>query len=246
MRKKTIPQQWLISKVIPIHKKGNNSDIKNYRPISNLCSCSKIFEKLILARINSLEISNNVDLTGKSQHGFKPKHSTLTAGLQIQSLIARATDSDMSVLMASLDLSSAFDVVNVGLLLKRLEIIGFPPDVIELVSIWLRNRYFYVSVGGSNSYVHCSGVGTVQGSVLGPILYSLFVSPLLDLEKITLFADDNYILVWNKHKHQLIIDMRKKLENITKWLKDSGLKVNESKTELCLFNRKDHPPLNLM
>jgi hypothetical protein len=135
--------------------------------------------------------------------------------------------------------------VNVELLLKRLEIIGLPPDVIEFISIWLRNRYFYVSVGGSNSYVHCSGVGTVQGSVLGPILYSLFVSPLLDLEKITLFADDNYILVWNKHKNQLIIDMRKKLENITKWLKDSGLKVNESKTELCLFNRKDQPPLEL-
>ena len=180
---KKIPEQWLISKVIPIHKKGPSTEIQNYRPISNLCSCSKIYEKLILARINSLEKSNNIDLTGKSQHGFKPNHSTLTAGLQIQSLIARAVDGDMSVLMASLDLSSAFDVVNVGLLLKRIEIIGLPPDVIELISIWLTERFFYVSVGGINSYVHRSGVGTVQGSVLGPILYSLFVSPLLDLEK---------------------------------------------------------------
>ena len=149
-------------------------------------------------------------------------------------------------MMASLDLSSAFDVVNVGLLLKRIEIIGLPPDVIELISIWLAKRFFYVSVGGINSFIHCSGVGTVQGSVLGPILYSLFVSPLLDLEKITLFADDNYILVWNKHKNQLIIDMQFKLENITKWLKDSGLKVNETKTELCLFNRKDQPPLQIV
>ena len=81
---KQIPEQWLISKIIPIHKKGPTKNIENYRPIANLCSCSKIFEKLILQRIRNLEFDNNIDLTGKSQHGFKPKQSTLTAGLQVQ------------------------------------------------------------------------------------------------------------------------------------------------------------------
>ena len=242
---KKIPEQWLISKIIPIHKKGNAADISNYRPISNLCSCSKIYEKLILSRINSLEKTNNIDLTGKSQHGFKPKHSTLTAGLRIQSLITRAVDDDMSVLMASLDLSAAFDVVNVELLLKRLTIIGLPSDVVELISVWLNSRHFYVCIDGESSFIHQSSVGTVQGSVLGPILYSLFVSPLLDLEKLTLFADDNYALVWNKHRGQLITEMQSKLEKITKWLKDSGLKVNEAKTELCLFHRKDQVPITI-
>jgi hypothetical protein len=242
---KTIPTQWLISKVIPIHKKGSTSDISNYRPISNLCSCSKIYEKLILARINSLESIHKIDLTGKSQHGFKPNRSTLTAGLKIQSLIARAVDGDMSVLMASLDLSSAFDVVNVELLLRRLEIIGLPADILKLISIWLSNRHYYVCIDGESSMIHSSSVGTVQGSVLGPILYSLFVSPLLDLAKITLFADDNYILVWNKHRGQLVTEMEQKLMIITNWLKNSGLKVNDSKTELCLFHRKDQPPIQI-
>ena len=100
--------------------------------------------------------------------------------------------------MASLDLSAAFDVVNVELLLKRMRIIGLPPDIIELVSNWLSNRCFYVSLVGSNSLIYECNVGTVQGSILGPVLYAIFMSPLLDLTDITLFADDNYALVWNK------------------------------------------------
>ena len=240
-----IPEQWLISKIIPIHKKGQTKNVENYRPIANLCSCSKIFEKLILQRIRKLEFDNKIDLTGKSQHGFKPKHSTLTAGLKLQTLITRAVDEDMYALMASLDLSAAFDVVNVELLLKRLNIIGLPSDVIDLVSVWLTNRYFYVSLDGSNSCVHECNVGTVQGSILGPILYSIFVSPLLALTELTLFADDNYALVWNKSKADIVLAMQTKLELITSWLRDSGLKVNENKTEVCLFHRKDQPLITL-
>ena len=72
------------------------------------------------------------------------------------------------------------------------------------------------------------------------------MSPLVDLEKLTLFAYDNYVLVWNKHRGQLLIaEMQSKLEKITKSLKDSGLKVNESKTELCLFHRKDQMPITI-
>ena len=131
-----------------------------------------------------------------------------------------------------------FDVVNVDLLLKRLKIIGIPGDIVSLISVWLENRYFFVTVGDDSSDVHSSNVGTVQGSILGPILYAIFVSPLFDLAKMTLFADDNYLLSWNKTIQQLIIDMEKTLESVTKWLRQSGLKVNDSKTELCLFHRK--------
>ena len=97
---KTVPEQWLIAKVTPIFKKGKISKIKNYRLISNLCSASKFFEKIILIRLQKLEKFKNVDLTGKSQHGFKAKHSTMTAGLKLQSVIARALDDDEYALMS--------------------------------------------------------------------------------------------------------------------------------------------------
>ena len=243
---KKIPEQWLIAKITPILKKGSPSQIENYRPISNLCSCSKIFEKLVLLRIKKLESLNKIDLTGKPQHGFKNKHSTMTAGMQIQYLIARALDDDEYALMASLDLSSAFDVVNVELLLKRLRIMGLPCDMVTLISEWLSNRFYYVSLGGENSYIHHCGVGTVQGSILGPLLYALFVSPLFDLAKMTLFADDNYIIRRGKQLSVLVNQMRLTLEIIIKWLRQSGLKVNDAKTEICLFYRKDTPPINIV
>ena len=105
--------------------------------------------------------------------------------MQLQTLISKAVDEDMYALMASLDLSAAFDVVNIELLLKQMVVIGLPPKMINLVRIWLTDRYFYISLDGDNSYVHDCNVGTVQGSILGPILYSIFVSPLLDLTDLT-------------------------------------------------------------
>ena len=94
-----------------------------------MCSTSKVFEKLILNRINQLQTIKKVDFTGNGQHGFKKNRGTLSAGLVIQSMIARALDDGEFVAMASLDISSAFDVVDVPLLLKRLRIIGLPNDL---------------------------------------------------------------------------------------------------------------------
>ena len=107
----------------------------------------------------------------------------------------------------------AFNVVNVELLIKRLIIIGLPSDVVNLISKWLTTRYFYASVEGGNSYTIISNVGTVQGSILGPMLYSLFVSPFTELEKITLF-DDNYILEWNMNKDTSVLNMQNKLKRM--------------------------------
>ena len=240
-----IPEQWSMSKITPIFKKGDRNNISNYRPISNLCSMSKIFEKLIMQRIIEIEDLNNVDLTGSKQHGFKRTRSTSTAGLEIQSEIARALDSNMFTIMASLDLSSAFDIVNIELLLKRLTIVGLPMDVINLIRIWLSDRTYYVTAKGTNSFIRLSEIGTIQGSILGPFLYAIYVAPLQDLYEITLFADDNYPLASNKDLNILIKQFEEKMNNIIKWLKDSGLKINESKTELCLFHRNDHIPITV-
>ena len=210
-----------------------------------MCSTSKIFEKLILKRIQAIEIFHNADLTGKQQHGFKKCKSTSTLALQLQSLIARALDDDNYVLMASVDLSAAFDVVNIDLLMKRLRILGLPDDVLSLVELWLRKRLFYVDINGEISKLYEIDYGTIQGSILGPVLYAIYVSPLFDLTQLSNFADDNFALTWHTNKQSAINEMELKLNLIVNWLKDSGLKVNETKTELCLFYRRDTPPIEI-
>ena len=241
-----IPEQWLFSKIIPVHKKGNKSVIENYRPVANLCSASKIFERLILNRINQLEVINGIDISGKGQHGFKKGKGTSTAGLLLQSLISRALDDDNFVAMASLDLSSAFDVVNIPLLIKRLNIIGLPGDVINLIEIWLKNRCFYVEIDNVTSNVLATWFGIIQGSILGPILYAIFISPIFDIENMTCYADDGFSLVFDKDK-EVVCDLIKiKLMNTIDWLTRSGMKVNESKTNLCLFYYKDTNPIEIV
>ena len=136
----------------------------------------------------------------------------MTAGMKLQSVIAKALDDDEYALMSSLDLSSAFNVVNVQLLIKRLKIIGIPNDIISLVDEWLTTRYFYVNIGGESLYIKNIGMGMVQGSILGTILYAIFVSPLFDFAKMTLFADDNYVLHRNKQKPALLQEMKTTLE----------------------------------
>ena len=242
---KVIPDQWKIAKVNPIPKKGSKSEISNYRPISNLCTTSKIFEKLILKRLVELQDLNKVDFTCKQQHGFKKNKSTASAGLVLQSIIAKHVDSNDLVGMASLDLSAAFDMVNIELLLKRLQIVGIPADVVALIKVWLSDRSFYVSIDGKNSILIELVCGTVQGSILGPILYAIYVSPLFDLHDLTNFADDNFVIRWNTHMPALVSDLELSLEAITKWLRGSGLSVNESKTELCLFHRLDQPRIKV-
>ena len=77
------------------------------------------------------------------------------------------------------------------------------------------------------------------------MLYAIFVSPLFDLAKITNFADNNFVIVWNKHINCLIVDMEKELKMMVKWLMDLSLQVNTSKTEACLFHRNDHPTISI-
>ena len=102
--------------------------------------------------------------------------------------------------MASLDLSAAFDVVNIELLLKRLKVLGLPEDIICLIEIWLKERLFYVNVSDLNSNFFQINSGTIQGSILGPILFAIFVAPLYEITKLSNFADDNFAITYHKYK----------------------------------------------
>jgi hypothetical protein len=142
-----------------------------------------------------------------------------------------------TIIVASLELPSAFDLVNINLLIKRLKVIGLPGDTIELISQWLNNRSFYVGIDGFNSVLFDLLLGTAQGSILEPVLCTIFVSPLFDTADFPAFANDILIPKYNNSLSLLILD--KILQAITKLMKQSGLIFNQAKTEACLIFRYD-------
>jgi hypothetical protein len=150
----------------------------------------------------------------------------LTLSAKLLSDIARSLDDDNYVMVASLDQSSASDLVNIRLLMKRLTIIGLPNDVIQLIKVRLTNRSYYVSIDGNNSMLFDLLLGTVQGSILGPVLYAILVSPLFILEDLDSFADDTFIQSIDKNINTVITNIEKSIEVITKWLRHTGLIVN--------------------
>jgi hypothetical protein len=243
---KELPDQWKISRTVPLFKKGNKKNINSYRPISNLCSASKIFERLMLNRLVDIESTNNVDLTGEGQHGFKKGRSTVTALKEIQSQIARKIDEGQYVAMGSLDLTAAFDVVNVDLLMKRLIILGLPSDWLDLLGAWLRDRAAFVEVSADRSMLFDVNIGTVQGSILGPVLFSLFIAPVFGLNKIFAYADDTYTITSSRKKQDALEELGKALTTISLWFKSSGLKVNEEKTEIAIFYKNNCNPADVL
>ena len=124
--------------------------------------------------------------------------------------------------VASLDLSAAFDVINIELLVKRLEQVGIPKDLLKILESWLTDRIAYVEVAGTCSSYFRVDSGTVQGSVLGPILFNLFISPLIRSEKIVAYADDNYPMGIGATKDAALLDLQQKVIIAEKWMSGSG------------------------
>jgi riboflavin transporter FmnP len=139
------------------------------------------------------------------------------------------------VILASLNLSSAFEMVDINLLLKRLIIIGLLEEIIHFIEVCLKEKSFKKRIDGTNSVLLDLLLGTVQGSILGPVLYTFFVSPLFDIEPLLSYDDNTFIPRENRSSTTLIKDMEKSLEAIRKWRRDSGLKVNYGKTEIGIF-----------
>jgi hypothetical protein len=135
------------------------------------------------------------------------------------------------------DLSSAFDVVNIDLLVKRLSVLGFPQYLINIIKDWLSDRSAYVEVSGVKSATFTITNGTIQGSINGPNFYSLYVNPILERVDIQAFADDKVTIHAKQTPIDALLSCAEATQDIIKWFKESGLAVNPDKTEVCLFTR---------
>jgi len=200
---------------------------------------SKVFEKVTLQHILKTATLSRWEIGGLQQHGFKNNKSTITACKEIQSRIAHYLDQGEYLAMASLDLLAAFDVVNVDLLLKRLKILGFTEDLQLILKSWLTGRAAYVEVEGTCSQYFEIEDGTIQGSCLGPVLFNVFIEPLLDTLDSIYYADDGYHMSRGTTKMMALKDLEAKVIRAEHWMSGSGLKVNMEKTELIVFHRHD-------
>jgi len=241
---KGMPDSTKMARVQPLHKKGSKHDINNYRPISNLSVFSKIYEKCILARL--LEETNGLE--GSHQHGFRKYHSTETALLMVQSEMANLIDSGDSGIIYSVDLSAAFDLLRPD---KFFEIFKNKLSEPLLCSImdFLSKRTFKVEIDAVCSTTKELDRGCVQGSILGPRLFSLYVGELCKhlqspdkAIKVISYADDTYVIVRSPSSAKVVKDTEETAIKHVGFLRNLGMVVNEDKTEIMWIG-KTRPPV---
>ena len=232
------PDELKIAKVIPLYKnKGEIKDISNYRPISMLPVFSKIFEKLIHKKlVDFLDLN---DIITSSQYGFRRKHSTLHALINATENVYQSVDNKQFTLGVFIDFSKAFDTVNHTILLKKLEIYGIRGNVLELFTSYLTNRKQYVNYGGLDSTLLNITCGVPQGSVLGPLLFILFVNDIVNISnlgKFVLFADDLNLFLSDKDRSKLYRNANIILHSIYEYCSANKLIINYDKCCFMEFN----------
>ena len=170
------PDNNKIAKVIPFHKSGSIKDVNNYRPISLLSIFSKIMEKLMASRLNSfLEIHS---IIFPNQYGFRSGCSTTHSLIGITETISKTIEQKKFGCGVFIDLKKAFDTVNHTILLRKLEHYGIRGPALKWFTSYLTDRKQFVSVNGINSTTQAISCGVPQGSVLGPLLFLLYINPL--------------------------------------------------------------------
>jgi len=243
----TVPNLLKSAKITPIYKAEEKKLVNNYRPISILPVFSKILEKIMFSRLESF-ISKH-DILNKNQFGFREKHSTSMALLNIIEYITSQLDNNSFTLGIFIDLSKAFDTVNHDILLYKLEHYGVRGLALDWFKSYLSNRTQTVEINSSRSHIIPVTCGVPQGSILGPLLFILYINDIVKaslLFKFILFADDTNLLLSNKNIQDLMRVANQEIQKISDWLKVNKLSLNIKKTHFVLFHfRQKYIPNNL-
>ena len=233
------------SKVIPIFKdKGSDLDFINFRPISLLSNINKIIEKLMHERLYSFLLKHKCIY--ELQFGFRGGHSTTHALIDLTEDIRKAIDDNMYAVGVFIDLQKAFDTVDHKILLKKLDHYGIRGVANAWFKSYLCNRKQFVSINGVDSDLKPMNFGVPQGSVLGPLLFLIYINDLHSTIKYSTtrhFADDTNLLIKNKSLKQLKKQLNFDLCYLTSWLKANKISLNASKTEILIF-RNPRKPIN--
>ena len=238
------PDALKIAKVKPLYKKGDNFCLNNYRPISLLPTISKIFERVMFTQLYSYLNANN--LLSEQQYGFRSQHSTELACVKLVDYITTEIDNIKKIKTPTaiyLDLSKAFDTLNFNILLNKLQYYGINGISLSLIRCYLTDRFQYVQFENSESDLLEIKTGIPQGSILGPIFFSIMINDLVNSSnkfKFLMYADDTTIYF---NLEDFPIENREVLINnepkkVNKWLKLNKPAVNVDKTKSMLFHKR--------
>ena len=221
---------------MPIYKNDNEQLIQNYRPISVLPFFSKIFEQIVsLYIIDYLEDNN---LFYSNQFGFRKFHGTNHAIITLVEKVSKALDTGKFVIGVFLDLKKAFDTVNHTILMKKLEYYGIRGRIFNWLKSYLDNRKQYVHYNGYDSDKKTITHGVPQGSILGPLLFILYINDFSrssDLLFSILFADDTSVFIEGTSYDKVIDIVNKELDRINIWLRANKLTINIKKTHYNIY-----------
>lgn len=236
------PDKLKIAKINPIYKKDDETFFTNYRPISLLPAISKIFEKVIFIQI--YDFFQKKKLLYISQYGFRTGHSTESAALELVDKIITKMDKKDTPIGIFIDLSKAFDTIDHEILLKKLNYYGFSTPAISLMKSYLNDRMQYVQMNDVSSDFCEVNTGVPQGSILGPLLFIIYMNDIIESSKLfdfILYADDTSLttsveLVFRQNPDGIQNCINAELENINIWLKLNKLSLNISKTKYMIFH----------
>jgi hypothetical protein len=229
------PAKWKESRLCPIFKNGDKSDITNYRPIAIINNFAKIFEFILFERIYH-HISSKISV---NQHGFMARRSTVTNLVSTTQFLCESLDAHGQVDVIYMDLSKAFDRVNHRLLLYKLDDFGLSDGLILLIESYLQERVQFVQYRGFRSESFSQTSGVPQGSVLGPLFFNIFINDLTSLlnENFQMYADDLKI-----YRTVSTLDdcsrLQKDLDIIQKWCNDNDQLISTKKCYVLTFSRK--------
>ena len=245
------PEHLKIAKVVPIYKKDDQSQIKNYRPISILPVISKIFENAMHSQL--MEYFTSHKLLSNQQYGFRPNKSTELATLELMDRNINNMNENFCPVNIYLDLSKAFDSLIYDILLSKLKYYGLQSNALQLIKSYISGRCQYVQLGDVKSSTHAVVCGIPQGSVLGPLLFNIYINDITKATSkfnIIMYADDTTLVSTLENFVALNIiaviedDINREITKISHWLHSNKLLLNTTKSKFMVFFKHPKPFLS--
>ena len=236
------PEELKIAAVTPLYKAKDPMMFNNYRPISLISVFAKILERLMYNRL--LKFINKHQIFNKHQFGFRDKHSTFMALIILLENLVNAIDNGKCAVGIFLDFQKAFDTVDHCILLDKLYFYGIRGQAFDWFSSYLHNRQQLVNYCGCESDLKSIKCGVPKGSILGPLLFLLYINDLPQVSEYfmpILFADDTNLFATGYNLNDIVSEINKEIANIYAWVKANKLSLNIDKTNFMLFTPKCEP-----